>query len=147
MAQLMAYLNFRGRCQEALDFYQKCFDGKTVSIYHFTDVPKEMSEKIAPEWQNKIMHAEFKAGDIHFFASDGMNELKSPLDPNANSSISLSLNFTDGQLQNQCFEKLAGGGKITMPLQDTFWGAKFGTLVDRFGITWMLSLDTRKPQG
>jgi PhnB protein len=58
--------------------------------------------------------------------------------------VSLSLNFNDaGSIQN-VFSKLSDGGNVTMPLQDTFWGATFGMLKDKYGIKWMLNFDKPK---
>jgi PhnB protein len=56
----------------------------------------------------------------------------------------MSLNFEDPQLMEKTFKNLSEGGKVTMQLQDTFWGAKFGMLTDKFGFNWMFNHDYKK---
>ncbi len=72
-------------------------------------------------------------------ASDGMDNSE-PL----RSNISLSINLPNEREQETVFNKLAEGGTVTMPLQETFWGAKFGMLTDQFGINWMLNCEKKK---
>ena len=103
-----------------------------------------MCKNMPAEWQNKLMHASFKAENIFFMSSDVMsdgNGFGSQTVKPETSPISLSLNFTDTEKQTEVFNKLADGGTVTMPLQDTFWGARFGMLNDRFGIRWMFNCD------
>jgi PhnB protein len=54
------------------------------------------------------------------------------------------LDFDDTADMTKKFDALAIGGKVVMPLQDTFWGAKFGMLKDAFGISWMFNRDLKK---
>lgn len=81
------------------------------------------------------MHCYFKSGNVNFMACDGMSDKPSVMGDN----IHMSLNFTDEAEQTKIFEHLSTGGKITMPLGDTFWGARFGMLTDQFGIHWMFN--------
>jgi len=135
MEQIIPYFTFDGNASEALDFYSKALNGQVLFKQTFGEAPKEMQG--APEDENKIMHASFKAGDLSFMASDGM-----PGQPvNGGNNLSLSLNFKDDASIDITFNALAEGGKITMPLQDTFWGAKFGMLTDKYGFNWMFNYD------
>jgi len=131
MKQLNVYLAFPGTCEEALNFYKTCLDGEIVSISRFGESPVETPEA----YKQKIMHAEFKADGIFFMASDGMPG--QPVPPG--DMVSLSINLTDAQEQETIFNRLAEGGKVTMPLETTFWGAVFGMVTDKFGIHWMLN--------
>lgn len=131
MKQLNPYLAFAGTCREALNFYKDCLGGEILAMSTFGESPMPTSD----ETKDRVMHAEFKADGVYFMASDSM-----PDHPVQNgNSISMSLNFTDAQEQQDAFNKLSAGGQVTMPLQDTFWGATFGMLTDKFGINWMLN--------
>jgi PhnB protein len=128
MKALSLYLHFNGDCEQALEFYKKCLNGEILSMHH--------QENEGNELNKKVMHAEFRAGDeIYFMASDSMPNQKLI----SGDQVSLSLNFNDENEQTEIFNKLSEGGVVVMPLQDTFWDAKFGMLKDKFGIRWMLN--------
>lgn len=131
MKSLNPYINFSGKCREALNFYKACFNGEIEAISTFDEAPGETDEK----FKDNVMHSEFRAEGIFFMATDGMPGR----DAVSGDNISLTLQFTDEQEQARIFEALSQGGKITQPLEDTFWGARFGMLVDRYGIHWMLN--------
>jgi PhnB protein len=136
MEAIIPYLNFNGNAAEALDFYSKSLNGEVVFKQTYGESPMES----APEDKGKVMHASFKAGDLNFLVSDGTaaNSFTS------GNNLSLSLNFTDVEELNSTFNALAEGGKITMELQDTFWGARFGMLTDKYGFNWMFNHDYKK---
>ncbi len=134
--QVIPYLIFpKGNCEEALNFYEKALGGKTGHISRYADAP-ESTMGMGPD---KIMHTNLEVeGNVLFMASDG------PVDANDSGMISLSLNFTDSGSIQSAFTALSEGGTVTMPLQDTFWGATFGMLKDQFGIKWMVNYDKPK---
>ena len=136
MEAIIPYLNFNGNASEALDFYSKALNGEIEFKQTFGESPMESSES----QKDKIIHASFRAGDLHFLVSDTMNG--EPLSSGGN--LSLSLNFEDVNELNQTFMALSEGGKITMELQDTFWGARFGILTDKYGFNWMFNHDYKK---
>lgn len=131
MLQLSVYLNFPGTCREALNFYKDALKGDILSMQTFGEAPMPSSDSE----KDRIMHAEFKAGEVYFMASDTMETM--PVQPGNN--ITLSLNLTSSEEQDRIFNHLSEGGRVNMPLQDTFWGARFGMLTDKFGINWMLN--------
>ena len=136
MEVIIPYLNFNGNAAEALNFYSKALNGEVVYKQTFGESPMESSE----EQKNKIMHASFKAGDLQFLVSDTMpGQLVT-----SGTNISLSLNFNDADEMNKTFTALSEGGKVTMELQDTFWGARFGMLEDKYGFNWMFNHDYKK---
>lgn len=136
MEAIIPYLNFNGAAAEALDFYSKALNGEVVYKQTFGESPMESSE----EQKNKIMHASFQAGDLHFLISDSMQGQS----VTSGTNLSLSLNFNDADEMNKTFAALSEGGKITMELQDTFWGARFGMLQDKYGFNWMFNHDYKK---
>ncbi|MAZ38832.1 MAG: hypothetical protein CMF49_01835 [Legionellales bacterium] len=138
MNHQQVYLFFNGDCEQALHFYVNCFSGEIALLMRF----KDAEQTVSAEYANKIMHAEFKAKGLQFMASDGQETQAVTQGDN----IHLALDCESVDEQNQIFEKLAVDGQITMPLNDTFWGARFGMLTDKFGIHWMLNYDYAKKE-
>ncbi len=133
MEAIIPYLNFNGNAAEALQFYAKALNGTIEYQQTFGESPMETTE----EFKDKILHASFKAGDLHFLVSD----CPPGVSVKEGDNLHLSLNFTDEAEMDKTFAALSDGAKITMPLQDTFWGAKFGMLNDKFGFNWMFNHD------
>jgi PhnB protein len=132
--QLTPYLMFNGTCEEALNFYSTTIGGE---IKHLSRYEGSHAESMGADKQ-KVMHATFEGNGIAFMASDGSQ-------PVSNSgNIHLCVDFKDAVAMENVFNALGDGATITMPLQDTFWGAKFGMLTDKFGINWMLNHDTAR---
>jgi len=131
--QLIPYIIFKGNCETALKFYEKALGGQIGQISRYSDAPPESSMGMDGQ---KIMHAHFNVdGNMLFMASDG------PSDANDSGMVSLSLNFTDSGSIAAAFAALSDGATVTMPLQDTFWGATFGMLKDQYGVKWMVNYD------
>lgn len=134
MEAIIPYLNFNGNAAEALAFYSKALNGGVAFQQLFGDMAQDAGYK------EKIMHATFEAGDLKFMVSDcppGVNV-------NSGDQVSLSLNFTDLETIEKTFTALSEGGTVTMPMQDTFWGARFGMTKDKFGVHWMFNYDYPK---
>jgi PhnB protein len=127
------YITFAGTAEEALNLYKDVFDGEIKDLGRFGDSQMDVSD----DYKQKIMHARLVFGDNLLMVSDGMQGQPVSTDSN----VHLSLDMDDEQKMDEIFEKLSNGGKVTMPLQDTFWGAKFGMLVDKFGVSWMFNHD------
>ena len=136
MEAIVPYLMFNGNAGQALAFYAKTFNGKVV----FSQTYGESPVKGSADYKDKIMHATFQAGSLTIMVSDSMpgHEV------NGGTNISLSLNFKSVESIEQTFLALSDGANVTMALQDTFWGARFGMLTDRFGINWMFNHDYEK---
>lgn len=136
MEAIVPYLNFNGNAAEALDFYSRALNGEVVFQQPFGDMATEESYK------EKIMHATFEAGNLKFMVSD----CPPGVSVSSGDQVSLSLNFTDLESIEKTFEALSAGGNVTMPMQDTFWGARFGMTKDKFGVHWMFNYDYPKPE-
>ena len=130
---LTPYVMFNGNCEEALNFYAKAFNGEIKDLKRFEGSP---AEEMSADKQ-KVMHAHFVAKGIFLMASDGGKGEKG-------GAVHLSVNFEQAEELDQAFKTLSEGGEVTMPLQDTFWGARFGMLKDRFGINWMFNYELKK---
>lgn len=134
--QIIPYLAFDGTCRDAITFYQQCLGGELM-IQSFADSPA--GEQMPPEARQGVMHATLKSEEFTLMASDsGMQKITK------GNMVSLSVNCTSPEQIQRLFSQLSAGGTITMPLEDTFWGATFGMFTDRFGIDWLLNYD--KPE-
>jgi PhnB protein len=132
--QLEPYLFFHGKCEEALNFYAKCFRGEIASLSRFAGSPMEAD--VSADYRDKVMHADFVAGDLKLMASDG----RPGPQPDGNDDIALSIATSDAAEGERIFKALGDGGTVTMPLADAFWGGRFGSLTDRFGVQWLVTI-------
>ncbi|HYV90451.1 MAG TPA: glyoxalase/bleomycin resistance/extradiol dioxygenase family protein [Chitinophagales bacterium] len=132
---LNPYIHFPGNCEEALNFYKQCLGGE-VKFRYFGDSPMQVAE----EHRKKIVHAEFHFDGNMLMASDSLPDHKIV----AGNNFGLSIILKDILQMDSIFSQLAAGGEITMPLQDTFWDARFGMLTDKFGIRWMFNCSLKK---
>jgi PhnB protein len=134
--QLNPYLSFNGRCEQAFKFYERCLGGKIVAMMTYGGSP--MEGQTPAEWRDKIMHARLDIGDTMLMASD------SPPGHYAKpAGFSVSLQVATPEEADRAFNALAEKGEIRMPIDKTFWSPRFGMLVDRFGIPWMINCEPR----
>lgn len=128
------YLFFYGNCEEALNFYKNALGGEITQIMRFSEMPPDVQQQMPFKAEpNGIMHSTFKAGDVTFMAADG-----NPSTAAKESNISLSLGADSAEEGEKYFNALAAGGSVQMPFSDAFWGGKFGSCTDKFGIDWMV---------
>jgi PhnB protein len=130
---LTPYLSFEGNCREAMTFYQECLGGELM-IQDVAGSPA--AEHMSAEAQNGVLHASLTNGNMVLLGSDAGGQKVT-----RGNTIALSINCSSDEEITTWFRKLSDGGNITMPLEDTFWGAKFGMLTDRFGMDWLLNYD------
>ena len=137
MAAVMnPYLNYNGNAEEAFNFYKKVFGTEFKMVQRFKDVPG--GDKVSAEDQNKIMHISLPIGnDNYLMASDSLESMGQKLHEGNNFYISIEADSKEEA--KKLFDGLSSGGKIEMPMEDTFWGAYFGSFKDKFGIQWMIS--------
>jgi PhnB protein len=121
--QLEPYLFFYGRCERALNFYKEVFGGEITRLDRFEG--SFMESQVPPERKQEILHSSFKSDSISFMASDG-----SPNGSPGEGNISLCLSTNDENEGKAIFDKLAAGGKVSMPFDDVPWCGKFGSLTD-----------------
>lgn len=136
MITINPYLTFAGNCLEAFNFYKSVFGGDFQELQRFREAPPDAQPPGSdPEW---IMHVSLPVGENFFLmGSDSMPDMKVMWGDN----ISISIQTTTDAETDRVFNGLSAGGKITMPLEKTFWGARFGMLMDKFGIHWMINQD------
>ncbi len=132
--QVNAYLNFAGNCRQAFEFYERCTGGKIVIMQSHRDSP--MASQTEPEWLDKIIHTRMVIGETVLMGSDYPPKFKqSP------QGFSVSLQVDTPDAADRIFSLLAENGQVRMPIQQTFWAARFGMLVDQFDIPWMVNCD------
>lgn len=127
------YLNFDGNCAEAFAFYADLLGGTVDAMTH-EGTP--MADELPPEWHGRIMHACLKAGDVELMASDSP-----PGRHQAAQGSYVSLHVDGVADAERIYAALAEGGAVQMPLEKTFWAARFGMVVDRFGTPWMINCE------
>lgn len=133
---LTPYLFFNGNAAEAVAFYARQLGAEVVSLMRFGD-----HDKACPDAdKDRVMHAHLRAGTVVLMVSDGPADQQMP----AASNVHLTLDFEDEATMRRTFDALADGGTVKVPIHDTFWNAKFGTLIDRFGVSWMFNCDQPK---
>ena len=129
-----AYLSFPGTCEEALRFYVDCLNGEILAMNAWGTSP--MASQMPPGWQDKILHGRIRIADTVLMGSDAP-----PDRYQAPKGTSLALTVADPAEAERAFNALAQGGTVGMPLQKTFWSERFGMLVDRYGMAWMVNCE------
>jgi PhnB protein len=132
--QLNPYLNFNGQCQAAFEFYAECLRGEIVAMIPHAGTPA--AEHVPADWQDKIMHARLVVGNAALMGSDSPPEHFEP-----QKGMYVSLMIDDQAEAERIFHAFAEGGTVRMPIQETFWAARFGMVVDRFGTPWMINCE------
>jgi len=132
MIGVQPYLNFNGNCEEAINFYKDALGGELLFMQRYGESSmKGMGD------DNNVMHCTLKIGDSHIMASDNPEGQPAAV----GSNVSLAIGSNDPTGAEAMFAKMAEGGSVTMPMQQTFWAERFGMLTDKFGINWMFNCE------
>ena len=133
-AGVQPYLFFRGRCEEAINYYKATLGAEVLMMMRFKDNPeKPGADKVSPALDDKIMHACLRINGADVMMSDGMRT--GPLDFQC---MSLSLSVASEAEADRLFNALAKDGTVQMPIAKTFFSARFGAVADKFGVSWMV---------
>ena len=136
--QIQPYLFFDGRCEQALDFYKQTLGAKVEALMRYKDNPDPKYNP--PNSGEKVMHSCFRVGDTQVMASDGNCTGKPSFQ-----GFSLTFNAADEADAKRRFNALAEGGQVNLPLSETFFAKSFGMVADRFGVSWMVLAEPKKP--
>jgi PhnB protein len=132
--RLNPYLFFNGQCEAAFKFYEQALGAKGVMLMRYSEGP--MAEQSPPDWRDKVMHARITVRDMVLMGSDPPpGRYEQP------QGFFVTLNIDDPAEADRVFHALAEGGTVRMDIQKTFWAQRFGMLVDRFGIPWMVNCE------
>lgn len=133
---IQSYLYFDGRCEEALAFYGRVLGAQIVTLMRFKDSTVPPDPAICPpgvDIGDKVMHVSFRIGDTNLMASDGRCGGRPSFQ-----GFSLAITAADVAEADRLFEALGEGGRVQMPMEQTFFAARFGMVEDRFGVSWMV---------
>lgn len=144
MPTVNAYLAFEGNCETVFNFYKSAFGGEFSGLNRFGEMPQQKGmPPLTEEMKNRIMHVSLPiSAETILMGSDTMSGMSPKMTVGNNFSISLGVNSREEA--DKLFAALSAGGKITMPLEVTFWGAYFGMWTDQFGVNWMVNYDLPK---
>ena len=143
MPLLNAYIGFDGTCADAMRFYERVLGGKIEMM--MTNGESPMRDQIPPGNENRVMHARLVLDQGVLMAGDAMVGGCEPSYQGLK-GFSLTLSYTNAAEATPVFDALSEGGKVTMPLQKTFWAESFGMLTDRFGTPWIINGGLIDPQ-
>ena len=126
------YLSYNGTCEEAVLFYRTVLGGE-AQFTRFSDLPGDQGIPVRDAWKSKIMHAALTFGDgVVLYFSDTWEE--TPLTVGSNATVHLSVDSEEDV--RRIVAGLSHGGEVTMPADRTFWGAVYGSLIDKYGVQW-----------
>lgn len=133
MSRLYAnpYINFRGRCREAMEFYHQALGGKLDLLAMEPGQPPKPAKP-----GDQIMHSRLESDGAVIMGTDGMKEYP----PTVGDNIAIALGGYDFDRLSQAVDMLAGGGKMKQPLKKESWGDSFAWFEDKFGINWMVNV-------
>jgi PhnB protein len=132
--QIVPYLSFNGDCEAAFKFYEETLGGRIGAIFRYGGSP--LAGNAPADWSDKIMHGNVTIGDLALMGADIM-----PDRYEAPKGFSLSIQIKGTPEAERIFRELSNGGTMVMPLEKTFWAARFGMVVDRFGIPWLINCE------
>lgn len=145
-ARVCTYLNFPGNTEEAFGFYKSVFRTEYTGngIQRFSDLPSDPNQPpLAEAVKKMVLHVELPITGNHILmGTDAPKEMGFTVTLGNNMHISIEPETKEEA--KRIFEELSSGGKVSMPLQDMFWGAYFGSFTDRYGINWMINHLTSK---
>jgi PhnB protein len=132
--EMTPYLSFKGDCEAAFKFYEQCLGAEPGAIFRYEGSPA--ANEVPPEWSAKVMHGSIKVGSQLLMGADvAADQYEQP------KGFSLSLQIKSVADAERIFRDLSAEGKVVMPLEKTFWAARFGVVVDRFGIQWLINCE------
>jgi PhnB protein len=133
--QVATSLTFDGDCEEAFSLYARVLGATLTFSLRYGDSP--MAAQVPDSWRDKIVHCTLTLADGgRLYGNDSAPGTHQP-----SGGFSLTANPVDADAARTVFDALAEGGRVTMPLEETFWAVAFGTLVDRFGIPWAINCE------
>ena len=136
--QINPYLNFNGNCEAAFKFYAEVLGAKIDAMIPHAGTPAE--SHTPPEWRDKIMHARISAGNWVLMASDAPpNHSEGTM-----KGFCVNISVDDPLEADRIFARLSENGKVSMPIQETFWALRFGMLPDQFGTPWMINCEAKR---
>jgi PhnB protein len=145
MTTVNVYLTFKGNCEEAFNFYKSVFGGEFPYVGRFKDMPPTDGCSVPDEDLEKIMHMSLPISAETMIMGSDSSEAFGQVTTIGN-NFSISINTDSKEEADRLFNGLSEGGKVTMPMDVTFWGDYFGMFTDKFDINWIISFPTNQNQ-
>ena len=136
--KIVTGLSFQGQCREAFDFYAKVLGGKITAAVPYSDAPPEMPITDA-KYKTWLMHCWLEVGDQALMGAD-MDVQWAPNIDKPKNGFDVTLHTVSMEEARRWFDQLSAGGRSIMPFNETFWSPGFGSLVDKFGVPWMINV-------
>jgi PhnB protein len=130
-----AYINFKGNCREAVEFYAEVFETEQPNFMLFGDGPNDPSFPMSDETKKLVMHTNLKIMGSTIMFSD----VPEGIPYTVGNNISLVVNSNNIEKIKKIFNKLKAGGNVKMEIQETFWSKCYGCVEDKYKIVWQLS--------
>jgi PhnB protein len=127
--KLTTYVNFAGKCEEAFRYYEQHLSAKIAFMMKHGDSPQPGG--LGPEWKDAVLHARLDVAGTQLMGADIPHA-----EPMRSAYLSLGVD-SDAEAE-RVFSALADGGRVLMPIEETFFASRFGQVQDRFGINWMI---------
>ncbi len=139
MARVSTYLNFARSTEQAFEFYRSVFGGEFVGgIKRYGDMPPSPDHPLPEGDGNLVLHVELPIlGGFSLMGSDAPESMGHNV--KAGNNVYINLEPDTREEADRLFQALSAGGAVEMPIQDMFWGAYFGSLIDKFGMKWMVN--------
>ena len=132
--QMSPYLSFNGQCEAAFKLYEQVLGGQLGDIFRYAGTP--LAHEVPTDWQDKVMHGSVTIGGQVLMGGDvAPDRYEAPM------GFSLSIQLKDATEAERIFGELSQGGRVVMGLEKTFWAERFGMVIDRFGIPWMINCE------
>lgn len=125
-------LAFDGQCEAAFKFYERCLGGKITFVLRWGD--SALAEDVPVEWRSKLLHATLVVGNVTLQGTDSI-----PGSYDLPRGFVMTVDAEEIDAAQRLFAELAEGGRVRMPLEETFWARRYGQLTDRFGIPWAVN--------
>ena len=134
--KIVTSLSFQGQCREAFEFYAKVLGGKITAAMSYGEAPPGMVPD--EKYKTWLMHCWLEVGDQALMGADVPPEFGPNIGKPKN-GFDVTFHSEDGAEARRVFDALSEGANVVMPFAETFWSPGYGSLIDRFGIPWMVN--------
>ena len=143
MISLTPYLVYKGNCEEAFNFYKIVFGGGELYLGRYKEVPQETRKYFPNALEENIMHGTLKIYKNTVIMGNDSSEIAEQITSGFARDFYLFFDFDDPKEAIRIFNELSVGGKIIVPIGESFWSPCYGVLTDKFGINWKINSHQR----
>lgn len=133
---IFPYIVTNGNGREAIKFYEDAIDAKVLSLQTFGEMPENPEIPIPSEAKDRILNAQLKIGNTNLMLSDTFPGSAYKL----GNQVEIAITMNDIEKSKEIYNKLQESGQVLIPLQETFWSPSYGSVTDKFGVSWQISV-------